>query len=99
MATNSKGNSITKTVSMDVEMGKNAEERAKRLGLRSFSAYVQNLIRSDLMGGGDLLLKEDADVPKPTDVPIVAGIRSPIKYPPLKRKGEYPFTTSSREKH
>ena len=58
MTTHSKGNSITKTVSMDVDMGSNADERARRLGFRSFSAYVQHLIRSDLIDGGNLTLRE-----------------------------------------
>ena len=57
MTTHSKGNSITKTVSMDVDMGSNADERARRLGFRSFSAYVQHLIRSDLIDGGNLTLR------------------------------------------
>ena len=58
MATHTKGNSITKTVSMDPEMGSDAENRAAKLGFRSFSAYVQNLVRADLMDGGDLTLRE-----------------------------------------
>ena len=58
MATNSRGNSVTKTVSMAAQMGMDADVRAKSLGFRSFSAYVQNLIRNDLMEGGNLTLKE-----------------------------------------
>lgn len=39
-------------------MGKSAEDRAASLGFRSFSAYVQNLIRTDLISGGDMTLRE-----------------------------------------
>lgn len=58
MATNSQGNSKVKTVSMAAEMGEKAEERRKNLGLRTFSAYVQQLIKNDLASGGDLLIRE-----------------------------------------
>jgi hypothetical protein len=43
---------------MAEDMGKTAEERAQNLGFRSFSAYVQHLIRADLLDGGDMTLKE-----------------------------------------
>lgn len=58
MPTHSTGNSVTKTVSMDEAMFTQAEERAKNLGFRSFSAYVQKLIRADLTARGDMVLRE-----------------------------------------
>jgi hypothetical protein len=58
VTTHTKGNSVTKTVSMSPDMSAQAENRAKSLGFRSFSAYVQHLLRGDLMTGGDLTLRE-----------------------------------------
>jgi hypothetical protein len=58
MTTHAKGSSVTKTVSMKPDMGKSADERATSRGFRSFSAYVQSLIRSDLISGGDMILRE-----------------------------------------
>jgi len=39
-------------------MGAEAEQRAKALGFRSFSAYIQHLLRNDLMDGGSMVLRE-----------------------------------------
>lgn len=43
---------------MAPEMGDSAERRAEILGFRSFSAYVQQLIRADLISQGTLELRE-----------------------------------------
>lgn len=43
---------------MAEDMGKTADVRAASLGFRSFSAYVQHLIRDDLISGGDITLRE-----------------------------------------
>lgn len=90
MTTHPKGNSITKTVSMTPELGRDADNRARQLGFRSFSAYVAHLLRNDLISGGDLVLKEQ-DSPKPTPAvePARAAAGSPNrieKYPTIKRK-------------
>lgn len=58
MATNSQGNSVSKTVSMDVKMGEDSEERAENLGFRSYSAYIQSLVREDLRARNDIVLSE-----------------------------------------
>lgn len=42
-------------------MGNRAESRARDLGYRSFSAYVQNLIRTDLLKGGDQVVKHSRE--------------------------------------
>ena len=42
-----------------------AEKRASSLGLRSFSAYVQQLIREDLARRGDMVLREQPSAGEP----------------------------------
>lgn len=48
MATNSKGNNETRSVSMPPELLAQAMDRAGRLRLSNFSAYVRKLIEDDL---------------------------------------------------
>lgn len=60
MATHSMGDSITKTVSLDKLMAAESELRFRRLGFRSYSAYVQSLIRKDLAAGGALVIHEES---------------------------------------
>ena len=57
MATNSKGNNETKTISIEYAMFSASETRRKNLRFRSYSAYIQRLIERDLETGGDLLIR------------------------------------------
>jgi hypothetical protein len=45
-------------VSMEEELFESAKARAERLGLSTFSAYVVQLIRQDLMQRGQLNIRE-----------------------------------------
>lgn len=56
--TNDKGNNVTKTVSMPIEMHREVLERMAKLKLKKLSEYVQNLVRQDLARRGDLTLPE-----------------------------------------
>ena len=58
MATHSTGESAIKTVSMERSLYEQAEERAKRLGFRSFSAYVAKLIEEDVRDRPAIVLRE-----------------------------------------
>ena len=58
MATNSTGNSVTKTISMETAMWTDSDARARKLGLRSYSAYIQNLVRQDLQHRQALTITE-----------------------------------------
>lgn len=55
MATHSRGNSQTKTISGPKELVQEAEDRAQALGL-TFSRYVQHLIELDVHKRGDLVI-------------------------------------------
>lgn len=63
MATNSIGNNMTKTISMEVEMGVASEARRIALGFRSYSSYIQNLLRKDLAERKDIVMSETKPVP------------------------------------
>ena len=65
MATNSTCNSVTKTVSMDPEMAAASEARAKALGFRAYSTYVQNVLQRDLNERPDIVLTEKRPDAKP----------------------------------
>jgi len=58
MATNSKGDSVTKSVSMPPELLAQVDERMKALGRRNFSDYARSLIQNDLAARGDLVIRE-----------------------------------------
>lgn len=56
MATNRK----PAAVSMDPELYDRAKKRARDLGFATFSAYVVQLIRADIIGGGAIAVHEEA---------------------------------------
>ena len=62
MATNPQGDNISKTVSMETAMWSAAEARQIALGFRSFSAYVQSLLRKDLQDRPDIILSEKSGI-------------------------------------
>lgn len=59
MATHSKGDNVGKSVSLKNKLFDEAEKRRIALGLGSFSAYVQHLVREDLRKRGALVLEEE----------------------------------------
>lgn len=48
---------------MDRDLYDRAVERSEALGLSTFSSYVVQLIRKDLIARGDLTLKESENCP------------------------------------
>jgi hypothetical protein len=60
MATNSKGDNETKSVSMPHELLSGVLQRAKATGMANFSAYVRKLIEDDLAGRKPLVFTEKA---------------------------------------
>lgn len=58
MATNSKGENETKSVSMPPELLADALARAAATGMANFSAYVRKLIEDDLAGRQPLVFNE-----------------------------------------
>ena len=48
-------------VSMDPQFEIQAKARAKALGFSTFSSYVNQLIRADLLHGGSLVLSTDEE--------------------------------------
>lgn len=78
MATNSTGNSVTKTISLDPDMAIASEARAKSLGFRSYSAYCQSLLRKDLSKGGNMTLEEKIE--SKTTKTIAKPPTKPVKY-------------------
>ena len=56
-----KGNNATRGISIEIELLKRAIARQNRLGLKSFSAYIQHLIMEDVIAGGSMTLQEHAD--------------------------------------
>lgn len=70
MATNSKGDNETKSVSMPAELLDAAVERAAKLKVANFSAYVRKLIEQDLTTRGALLYEEADAPPMPPAQPV-----------------------------
>jgi len=54
-------------VSMDPLLFERAKERAVALGFPTFSAYVTQLIRADILGGGEMSVREGAITPPVTE--------------------------------
>jgi hypothetical protein len=52
-------------VSMDPVLFERAKARSVALGFPTFSAYVSQLIRADIIGGGDLNVQEEPKPPEP----------------------------------
>lgn len=77
MATHSKGNNKTRSVSMSPELFAKAEERAERLRLANFSAYVRKLIEDDLAERAPLSFSETPDVARHPDPKPVNYTRLP----------------------
>lgn len=63
MPTHSKGDNVTKTVSIDTDLLTRAEARRRALALPSFSYYVRKLISEDLSARADLILREQPPDP------------------------------------
>ena len=76
MATNSKGDSVTKSVSMPPELLEQVDERMKALGRRNFSDYARSLIQNDLAARGDLIIREQPGEAKIASVPP----KTPVSY-------------------
>lgn len=70
MPTNPKGENETKSVSMPPELLAAAVERAAKLKVANFSAYIRKLIEQDLITRGALLYEEDAPPPMPPAKPV-----------------------------
>jgi len=68
-------------VSMESELFERAKKRAKDLGFSTFSAYMTQLLRADLIARGELSIKED-------QVPTATPPRKEVTYetPPKKTK-------------
>lgn len=68
-------------VSMESELFERAKKRAKDLGFSTFSAYMTQLLRADLIARGELSIKED-------QVPPSTPPRKEVTYetPPKKAK-------------
>lgn len=67
-------------VSMDPDLYKRAKERSIALGFPTFSAYVTQLMRADLVSRGELTIQEDAGPPAP---PV--EMAQPVRYEKPKR--------------
>jgi len=70
MATNPKGENETKSVSMPPELLAAATERASKLRISNFSAYVRKLIEQDLATRGHLIYEESDPAPMPPAKPV-----------------------------
>jgi len=70
MATNPKGENETKSVSMHPELLTAALERAAKLKMANFSAYVRKLIDQDLATRGGILYEESDPAPMPPAKPV-----------------------------
>lgn len=70
---------------MEEALAEKAKERAKALGFSTFSAYVVQLIRSDLVNRGEMTLQE-----MPASEPVPAPIPGADKYPSPPRKPRKP---------
>jgi hypothetical protein len=64
-------------VSMEPELFERAKKRAKKLGFSTFSAYMTQLLRADLIRMGDLNIQEEA---QPAPFPV----RQETQYEPKK---------------
>jgi hypothetical protein len=58
MPTNSPGLNAIKTISMPVDLASAAESRAKGMGFRGFSQYIQRLIEQDLDARPPIVFQE-----------------------------------------
>ena len=65
-------------VSMENDLFQRAKKRAADLGFPTFSAYMVQLLRADLIARGELSIREDA---QPAPVPP----REDVVYPSAKR--------------
>jgi len=75
MATNSKGDNVTKSVSMPPALAAAAEARKDKLGIRNFSEYVRKLVEKDLIQRGSIIYEESgAPVSEP------APPKKPVEY-------------------
>lgn len=70
MATNPKGENETKSVSMPPALLLAATERASKLKIANFSAYVRKLIEQDLATRGHLIYEEADPAPLPPAKPV-----------------------------
>lgn len=67
-------------VSMEPELFERAQKRSRELGFPSFSAYMTQLLRADLIKRGELNILEE-----PVTAPPVTEQRKEIQYPKPKR--------------
>jgi hypothetical protein len=69
-------------VSMEEALAEKAKERAKALGFSTFSAYVVQLIRSDLVSRGEMTLQEmPPSLPTPQPIPGAEDYPKPPRKP------------------
>lgn len=67
-------------VSMEPELFERAQKRSRELGFPSFSAYMTQLLRADLIKRGELnILEEPASAPRATEA------RTDVSYTKPKR--------------
>lgn len=62
MATNTKGNSVTKTISIPKAKFPEVQNRYQKLGLKGLSQYVQFLIKRDIAERRPFVVDEDMDL-------------------------------------
>lgn len=67
-------------VSMEPELFERAQKRSRELGFPSFSAYMTQLLRADLIRRGELNIMEE-----PTAPPPVTEARAEVHYPKPKK--------------
>lgn len=67
-------------VSMEPELFERAQKRARELGFNSFSAYMTQLLRADLIKRGELNILEE-----PATAPLVTEQRKEVQYSKPKR--------------
>lgn len=69
-------------VSMEPELFERAQKRSRELGFPSFSAYMTQLLRADLIKRGELNIMEEPKAPPVTET------RQEAKYTKPKRGGK-----------
>jgi len=55
MPTHSKGNSVTKSISLPLDLDKAVRDRIESLGIRTFSEYARKLLEKDLADQGAII--------------------------------------------
>ena len=82
MPTHSKGNNVTKTISLPADLDQAVKNRIESIGMKNFSEYARKLFERDLAEQGAIVYEsKGADAPppeKPTN-------GKPVRYPAAKK--------------